>query len=62
VVEDAAGAIEVGEELFFGAEFGRMGDEAAAGTACGVFDMQHFVVEDVFDGNLRNARMIHAAI
>src|SRR5271167_184029 len=62
VVEDAAGAGEIGETFFFGAEFGGMGDETAAGAARGVFDVEHFVVEDVFDRDLRDARMIHAAI
>src|SRR6266436_3355294 len=54
VVEDAAGAAEIGEEFFFGAEFAGMGYEATAGAACGVFDVEHFVIEDVFDGNLRD--------
>lgn len=62
VVEDAAGAGEICEEFFFGAELGGMRDETAAGAAGGVFDMEHFVVEDVFDGDLRDAGMIHAAI
>jgi hypothetical protein len=62
VVEDAAGAVEIGEEFFFGAEFGGMGDEAAAGAAGGMFDVEHFVVEDVFDGDLGDTGMIHAAI
>jgi len=62
VVEDAAGADEIGEEFFFGAEFGGMRNEAATGAARGMFDMEHFVVEDVFDGDLRNSGMVHAAI
>jgi hypothetical protein len=62
VVEDAPGAGEIGEEFFFGAEFGRMGDKAATGAACGMFDVEHLVVEDVFDGDLRDAGMIHSAI
>lgn len=62
VVEDAAGAGEIGEEFFFCAEFGGMGEEAAAGTARGMLDVEHFVVEDVFDGDLGNGGMIHSAI
>ena len=62
VVEDAAGAGEIGEEFFFGAEFGGMGEEAAAGASRGMFDVKHLVVEDVLDGDLRDGGMIHAAI
>ncbi len=62
VVEDAAGAGEVVEEFFFGAEFGGMGDEAAAGAARGMLHVEHLMVEDVFDGDLRYAGMIHSAI
>jgi len=51
VIEDAAGSGEIGEEFFFGAEFGGMGDEAAARTARRMFYVEHFVVEDVLDGN-----------
>jgi len=61
-IEDAAGVIEISEELFFGAEFGGMGDEAAAGAAGRMFYVEHLVVEHVFDGDLRDAGMIHAAI
>jgi hypothetical protein len=39
-----------------------MGDEAAAGAARGVLDVEHFVVEDVLNGNLRDGGMIHPAI
>src|ERR1700676_5052463 len=62
MVENSAGAVEVGEEFFFGAEFGGMRDQAAAGTAGRMFDVEHLMVEDVFDGDLRNGRMIHSAI
>ena len=62
MIENTTRAGEIGEEFFFGAEFGGMGDEAAAGAARGMLDVEHFVVEDVFDGNLRDAGMIHAAI
>lgn len=62
VVEDAAGAGEIGEEFFFGAEFGGMGEEAAAGAARGMFDVEHLVVEDVLDGDLWDGGMIHASI
>jgi len=62
VVEDTAGAGEIGEEFFFGAEFGGMGNKAAARPSSGMLDVEHFVIEDVFDGHLRYARMIHTAI
>lgn len=62
MIEYAAGAVEFDEAFFFGAEFGGMGDEAAAGTACRVLDVKHFVIEDVLDGNLRDGGMIHSAI
>ena len=52
----------MGEEFFFGAEFAGVGDERAAGAARGMFDVEHFVVEDVFDDELRDERMIHAAV
>jgi len=61
-VKEAAGAVEVGEEFFFGAEFAGVRDKRAAGAARGMFDVKHFVVEDVFDNELRDKRMIHAAI
>jgi hypothetical protein len=61
-VEEAAGAFELREEFFFGAEFAGMGDKRTAGAASGMFDVKHFVVEDVFDDELRDERMIHAAI
>jgi hypothetical protein len=62
VIEVAAGAGEIGKEFFFAAEFGGMGDEAAAGAARRVFYVEHFVVEDVLDGDLGHAVMIHSAI
>lgn len=62
VVEDAAGTGEIGEEFFFGAEFGGMGEEAAAGAAGGMLDVEHFVVEDVLDSDLGDGGVIHAAI
>ncbi len=61
-VEEAAGAFELREEFFFDAEFARVGDERTSGAACGMFDMEHFVVEDVLDDELRDERMIHAAV
>ena len=61
-VEEAACAVEIGEEFFFGAEFAGVGDERTAGAARGMFDVKHFVVEDIFDDELRDERMIHAAI
>ena len=61
-VEDFAGAGEMGELFFFGAEFGRVRDERAAGAARRMFDVEHFVVEDVLDGALRDVGAIHAAI
>jgi hypothetical protein len=61
-VEETAGAVEFWEEFFLGAEFAGVGDERAAGAARGMFDVEHFVVEDIFDDELRDKRMIHAAI
>lgn len=62
MIEDAAGAVEIGEEFFFGAELRGMGEQAAAGAARGVFDVEHFVIEHVFDGDLRDGGMIQPAI
>lgn len=62
VVEDAAGANEIGEEFFFGAELGGVGDEAATRAARGMLHVEHFVVEDVFDGHLRDGGVIHTAV
>ncbi len=62
MIENTPGAGEIGEEFFFGAEFRGMGDETAAGAARGMFDVEHLMVEDVLDGDLRHAGMIHAAI
>jgi len=61
-VEEVAGAVEIGEEFFFGAKLAGMGDERAAGAARGMFDVKHLVVENVFDDELWNKRMIHAAV
>src|SRR5579864_2082577 len=62
VVEDTAGTIEFGEAFFFGAEFAGVRNEAATGAARRMFDVKHFVEEDVLDGELRNTRAIHAAV
>ena len=62
VVQDFAGLLELGELLFLGAEFGGVGDQRAAGTARRMFDVEHFVVEDVLDGTLRDVGAVHAAI
>jgi hypothetical protein len=62
MIEYTAGAVEFGEAFFFGAEFAGMRDQAAAGAACGVLDVKHFVVENILDGNLRDGGMIHSAI
>ena len=61
-VEKTTGSVEFGEKLFFGAEFAGVGDEAATGASGGVFDMEHFVIEDIFDDELRDERMVHAAV
>ena len=61
-VEEAASPVEFGEEFFFGAEFAGVGDERAAGAARGMFYVEHFVVEDILDDELRDEGMIHAAI
>ena len=62
MVENSAGAVEFGEAFFFGAKFAGMGDQAAAGAACGMFYVEHFVVEHVFDGDLGDGGVIHSAI
>jgi len=62
VIEDAAGAGEIGEEFFFGAKFGGMGDEAAARPASGMFYVEHFVIEDVLDGNSGDGGVVHTPI
>ena len=61
-VEDFAGLGELGELLFFGAEFGGVGDQGAAGAARRMFDVKHLVVEDVLDGALGDVGAVHAAI
>lgn len=61
-VEDFAGFVELGELLFFGAEFWGVGDQGAAGAAGGVLDVEHLVVEDVFYGALRDIGAVHAAV
>ena len=61
-VEEAAGTFELGEQFFFGTEFAGVGDERTAGATRGMFDVEHFVIKDVFDDELRNMRVIHAAI
>ena len=62
VVENAAGAVEFCEAFFFGTEFGGMREQRATGTARGMFDVEHFVVEDVLDGALRDNGTVHAGI
>ena len=61
-VQKFSGGQELIEFLFFGTKFGRMRKQAAAGAARGMLDVQHFVIENVLDDKLRNARLIHAAI
>jgi len=61
-VEEAAGAVEFGEALFFFAEFAGVGNESAAGASRGMLDVEHLVEQDIFDGALRNAGMIEAAV
>ena len=61
-VEEFAGRVEMFVAFFFGAKFRGMGDEAAAGTARGMFDMQHFMIQDVLDDKLGDAWPVHAAI
>jgi len=39
-----------------------VGDQGAAGAACWVFDVEHFVVEDVLDGALWDVGAVHAAV
>src|SRR5438093_13431905 len=61
-VEDAAGACEFREALLFFAKFAGMRNHAAARAASGMFDVQHFVEQNIFHGACGNARTIHAAI
>ena len=39
-----------------------MRDEATAGAASGVLDVEHLVIEDVLDGELRDIGTVHAAV
>jgi hypothetical protein len=57
-----AGAGEIGEAFFFGAKFRGVGEKGAAGAAGGMLDVEHFVVEDVLDGELGDVGAIHAAV
>jgi hypothetical protein len=52
VVEGGARSSEIGKEFFFGPEFGGTGYEAAARAAGGMLNVEHFVVEDIFEGDL----------
>ena len=61
-IENLPGAIELLEQFFFGAKFGRVRNERAARSARRMFDVEHFVIEDVLDGALRNVGAVHAAI
>jgi len=61
-VEDAAGAVEFGEALFFLAKFVGMGNERTAGAARRMLDVEHLMEEDVLDGAMRDSRMIETAI
>lgn len=49
---------EMREELFFGLELGGMNAAAAAAQFDRVLEVKHFVIDDVFDGVARNARMV----
>lgn len=62
VVEDFARQGELIEAFFFGAKFGGMGNERAAGAARGMLDVQHLVKQDVLDDKLRDAGPVHAAV
>src|SRR5580704_376439 len=62
LVEEFAGDDEVFEAFFFGAKFRGVRDEAAAGAAGGMLDVQHLVIENVLDDRLRDARAIHATV
>ena len=53
--------MKFGETPFFLAKFARMGDEAAAGAARGMFDMKHLVEEDIRRHVQRNRRHIENA-
>jgi len=39
-----------------------MRNQRAAGAARGMLDVKHFVVKNIFDDELRNGGMIHAAV
>ena len=39
-----------------------MGDQRAAGAASGMLDVEHLVVQDVFDSALRDVRVVHTAV
>ena len=39
-----------------------MRDEAAAGAPRRMFDVEHLVIENIFDGKLRHVGAVHAAI
>jgi len=58
VVEDSPRAGEIGEEFFFGAEFGGIGYEAAARATGAMLDVEHFAVEDIFEGDLDQQRLL----
>ena len=62
MIEDVAGEGELIEAFFFGAKFGRVRHQRAAGAPRGMFDVQHLVKQDVLDDKLRDAGPVHAAI
>src|SRR5262249_25628922 len=62
MIQGASRTFEFSEAFFFGAEFPGVRDEAATGASRGMFNVQHFVEEDVLDGELRDIGAVHAAI
>jgi hypothetical protein len=53
--------IEFGEETFFGLEFARMDAAPSGFDADGMFEVEHLVVEEVFDGAARGVGTIEDA-
>ena len=62
MVENPAGAGEISEPFFFRSKFTRVRNKTASRPPRRMLDVQHFVIQNVLDGHLRHAGMIHSAI
>lgn len=59
--EEPLGGFKLREQLFFSLEFLRVNTTAAATKPDWMFQVKHFVIDDVLDGATRHPRMIEGA-